>query len=121
MDSYPAIVQFGRQLGTLKGVGQYRAVYKLNERFVIKVPINELGYHCNLREYLQYQYSKRWPDKFKNDIQYARCRMIRSSGFLVMEYVDTTYLFERPWWADFVDCAQVGKNRAGKIVAYDFG
>lgn len=49
--------------------------------------------------------------------------MERNGLILVMELIDTKFLKpeEQPEWVDFVDCAQVGFNRKGKLVAYDYG
>ena len=84
-------------------------------KYILKVPINTEGQQANEEEAERYQtdYSEKG----------ARCRMIDYKGFpcLVMEAVkpnlysssDCPFLHE-------VDCGQVGMNRKGKIVAYDY-
>jgi hypothetical protein len=98
--------------------GRNRAVYS-HGRYVVKVPLNEAGYHDNYREANISSKMKRRPNQ--DGIVFARCRLL-PNGWLVMERVDTRYLRrdERPDWADWIDCAQVGIARDGVIVAYDF-
>ena len=93
--------------------------------FVIKVPLNEEGLHDNWRErsvWLRY-------GKTRGYIKYARCRLW--GPLLVMEYAkypgpgteEDGYLPLKncPEWAYAVDCWQVGYNKSGEIVAYDYG
>lgn len=86
-----------------------------NPRIVYKVPLNLEGIRANTRE----------AEAFKKDdhIKVARCRVVypnKDIGIpvLAMEFVTPT-TDELPWWSDFVDCQQVGKNHRGNIVAYD--
>ncbi len=53
----------------------------------------------------------------------AKCKLIYVGGIpvLVMEFVKQIPYKEMPDWADFIDCGQVGYNRRGNIVAYDYG
>jgi hypothetical protein len=103
----------------LLDMGRNRAVYA-HGRFVIKVPCRDQGYSDNHNEARISRKYGRGPDL--DGILYARCRLL-ANGWLVMERLDVEYIPPevRPRWADFVDCAQVGRTRDGRIVAYDFG
>lgn len=96
------------------GAGRHRAVYRRG-RWVYKVPINEQGDFDNYRE--AWFYSKTRGKDFNGE--YARCRMLKN-GWLVMEYVEPVPPKLAPKWADFIDCQQVGTNRRGNVVAYDY-
>lgn len=94
--------------------GNSRAGYRRG-RWVYKVPINEKGTFDNWREAKKYARTKgRDPNG-----EYARCRLLKN-GWLVMEYVEPLHPRFCPRWADFIDCQQVGTNRHGGIVAYDY-
>ena len=100
--------------GELIATGRNRAVYA-HGRFVVKVPLNDHGYGDND---LEAHYSRRYGRRPDPDgIVYARC------GWLVMERVNTRWVprEERPDWADWIDCGQVGRTKDGRFVAYDFG
>lgn len=91
------------------GKGRQRRTYKRGN-FVLKVPFNEDGEHSNYREHYTYK-------KNIGDI-YAPCRLF--GRYLMMVYVQQVK-HNLPYWAGEIDCCQVGKTKAGKIVAYDFG
>lgn len=70
------------------------------------------------------------PDSSEGFVQYARTRLgyVGEIPVLFMERVQLlSYagIAERfgkvPDWVDCVDCGQVGVNRSGKLVAYDYG
>ena len=124
--------------GTFLGAGRHRRVYTnvsafpyciLGSDYVIKVPWN--GWHHDNRSgldwgisdnYREHTLSLRYGDKpDENGIVYAYARIL-PNGWLVMERVDPTWIprEDRPAWADYVDCAQVGRNKKGLIVAYDY-
>lgn len=102
----------------LLGVGRHRAVFALpGERYVLKVPIVEMGYFDNSREN---RLCRR--DGWLLRKQMARCRLL-PSGLLVMERVTEPHEHERrdfPDWVGGVDCGQVGYTQDGRLVAYDF-
>lgn len=100
----------------LIGSGRHREVYRLSDRNVIKIPIGEDGIGSNYSEARTYRACRSDPD----GIQYARCRLLQD-GSLVMEYVEEVEDHEKPEWSSYIDCGQVGRNRTGKIVAYDYG
>lgn len=103
------------------GEGRNRIVY-VSEcgNYVFKVPINKDGEFNNWCEHVRFnEYKEKW-------YPLARCHGIPESFILIMEYVDADYILhvpvnERPDWVGFVDCAQVGYNKAGELVAYDYG
>lgn len=102
------------------GEGRNRAVYLLpSGKNVIKIPLNDDGINDNLTEEYRYRFQR------KTWYPLARCRLLNGSHNLIMEYVEfpNSYceLREIHSWIDFVDCWQVGYNRAGKVVAYDYG
>ena len=108
------------------GQGSGRRVFlSPSGRFVFKVPLQEWGLRANQREHQIYRYPKMGPD-YLNRKRCARCRLA-PSGVLVMELVRTGNAVgarlaeDLPDWALRVESYQVGTNRAGDQVAYDFG
>lgn len=112
--------RFGKKFQYL-GDGRHRVVYR-HKDWVIKVPHNESGVQANLNEYNLFKRNKIDVNQRGVEITYARCRLLKNM-FLVMEYVEDTPRTRqsRPNWSDFIDCRQVGLNRRGEYVAYDFG
>jgi hypothetical protein len=110
-------VQFRKGVKFL-GEGNTRIVYlSKSKQFVFKVPKDDYGLSDNYGEAREY---RKRTGPFEHN-QLARC-MITHSGILVMELVEPVkdnkvFL---PLWVDFVDCQQVGYNRAGALVAYDW-
>ncbi len=110
----------------LLGQGRNRIVYrKRSSNYVIKIPISEYGAADNCHErrlFIQRNESN-------TKIRYARCRLL--GIILVMQYArcvgelsesDGFIPYKNcPKWADYIDCAQIGYNRFGQIVAYDYG
>ena len=98
------------------GAGRNRFVFRKPESdWVIKVPINEYGMLDNDSEDI---YFHRHQTGFM-----ARCKLIQLCDvpILVMEYVDINLeKKDMPDWSAWVDCQQVGRNKNGKIVAYDY-
>lgn len=107
------------------GQSRHRAVWR-HGNYVIKVPVCEEGVHDNLHEAHVWQIRDH---KRYSWAKYARCRLI--GVILVMEYArypgplseESGHIpFKKcPEWAYFIDCQQVGYNRRGEIVAYDYG
>lgn len=102
-------------------VGRTRAVFDRGDGYVIKVPINGEGYFSNSREVNGYQMEDPY-------IPVAECwhqddYSITPKGVptLIMEKVEHCKLDYRdmPDWVGSVDCAQVGYNKKGELVAYD--
>jgi hypothetical protein len=106
----------------LIGEGRNRIVYGRGN-YVVKVPLNEDGISDN--------YHERWTWLHRDEgFSYARCRLI--GALLIMQYARFPvegktdengwheYRKDLPWWVDFIDCQQVGYNRFGELVAYDY-
>lgn len=105
--------------------GRNRCTFLFNN-FVVKLPMNTNGISDN-----------DWEGSVSNGdnqdpwhVRYARTRLIYIEDIPVvfMERVnDASYeaiackMGEVPIWVDSVDCGQVGFNRRGKLVAYDYG
>lgn len=104
--------------------GRNRIVY-IFTTYVIKLPTCLDGFSDN-----------DWEGSISNanddpeEIRYARTRLIYKNEIpiLYMEYV--VYACEKtitkrlgyyPYWVNSVDCGQVGFNKKGKLVAFDYG
>ncbi len=120
-DLYNALIKIHSRLQNKKilGQGRNRVAYD-NGDDVLKVPLNVQGCYDNESEYKQYT---------SGDSHLAKCTIekiyVSNSKWKVpvlhMEKVDTNLtLAEKPDWADFIDCYQVGRTKDGHIVAYDY-
>lgn len=98
------------------GEGTQRRVYRRGN-YIIKLPISWDGLNSNDKEARTYQSTS---DGWLFGIRYAKCKL-HSSGLLIMEYVEPAHGKELPRWTCYVDCQQVGYNRRGHLVAYDYG
>lgn len=98
------------------GTGRHRAVFLLSSgRWVIKVPVDDMGYHDNWSEASQSKVNGWLKKEWK-----ARCKLLRN-GCLIMEYVEPVKSFsDLPDWTNGVDCWQVGYTLDGRLVAYDY-
>jgi hypothetical protein len=106
------------------GCGRNRMVFR-HGNYVIKIPLNDHGVDDN------YQERDVWTQPRYADVrpQYARCRLLGT--ILIMQFAqfqgplsdDAGYIAmaDCPEWAYAIDCCQVGYNRYGNIVAYDYG
>lgn len=97
-------------------VGRNRVTFA-GKSCAIKIPRHVDGIGDNLTEAATYQ-------RHKNvTTEYAKCRaaIIGDVEVLCMEKVHHVPHEELPTWANFYDCAQVGKNNRGIFVAYDYG
>ena len=108
------------------GNGRHREVYLLpSKKFIVKIPINIDGALANIAEYKYWKNREVIKEHYNVDL--ARCRLYQGSAFqdklLVMEFIKDKLDNEKylPSWAFKIDCSQVGRNRQGKIVAYDYG
>jgi len=105
--------------------GRNRDVYLLpGGRHVLKVPRNEAGIGDNYFENSFKNLKDPWEKKYKI---YARCRLF-CGNLLIMEYVKPAsirmikyVLGYVPKWVDCIDCAQVGFNKHGRLLCYDYG
>lgn len=104
--------------------GRNRNVFIMNG-YVIKLPRNIYGAIDN-----------EWEGCISNanddpeEIRYARTRLAYFNGvpIIFMEYVEyasnekmKTVLGKVPSWTLSVDCGQVGFNKKGKLLAFDYG
>jgi hypothetical protein len=105
------------------GNGRHRQGFLFpSGKFVLKVPINSRGSQANLEE------SQRCHSDYKD--KGAKCRLFYYKGFpcLIMEKLENTFftcfypteLLDAPGWVHTVDSYQVGRNRKGKLLAYDY-
>lgn len=103
------------------GSGRHREVWRLPSGNVLKIPKGMTGEAANVEE------SKMWINRFNledchSDWKLARCRLIPGTFILVMEYLRPHKMCydELPYWCQLVDGGQVGFNRKGELVAYDY-
>lgn len=99
----------------LLGIGRNREVFlSPSGKYVVKVPINDLGIYDNAYEAELFA-------KYGRKDHLAKCRLI--GKVLVMEYIEIHRMKynELPEWVLSVDCLQVGFNRKGQLLAYDYG
>ena len=100
--------------------------------YVVKLPLTDYGISDNDWEGSVSNDPDFTPEPGTEDwyIQYARTRLaqVGSVPVLLMERVEyATYatIMERegkePDWIASVDCGQVGYNKSGKLVAFDYG
>lgn len=101
------------------GIGRNRAVFNVNNEYVIKLPINGFGdldnhYELNPDAWIAHEHlAKTWSNDELNQAF--------NLDLVCMEWVDTTYVNDAPDWCKGVDCNQVGYTKDGRLVAYDFG
>lgn len=99
------------------GVGRNREVYR-DGGTVLKLPLSEYGVQDNEGEASRYIL---WSPQ---DEHYASCHIepMYDLPILRMEYVERAKSRKGlPDWVDFIDGFQVGYNKHGKLVAYDYG
>ena|ERR1700722_15537932 len=102
------------------GSGRSRAVWR-HGNYVVKIPLNEAGIHDNLYERSVFQ---RRHQKGYDWGHFARCRLLGT--ILIMQYVEYTFNYAdiKPGvhdWTYRIDGLQIGHNRFGQLVAYDYG
>lgn len=106
-----------------KGCGRHRTCYaKPKSKYVLKIPRNLAGFEANRAEVAFYENRKQFTD---SQDRMARCRlvMIHDIPCVVMEKINRDLGYgPNPWpnWVYTVDCQQVGFDRKGRLVAYDF-
>ena len=109
------------------GCGRHRHAWRLPSGNVIKIPKGGGGEYANEREARAWslRHNREAVEPLMRTFEFARCRLIPDTSILVMEYVDpyensSIDYAALPLWAKQVDCQQVGHNRQGRLVAYDF-
>lgn len=98
------------------GEGYDRVVFNAGN-WVVKVPGSTWSYRAN---YVEESYGHRSCD----NPCVATCRLFHIDGVPVLwmeKVVPVTKFTGLPKWCDGVDGYQVGYNRQGKLVAYDYG
>lgn len=115
------IRKFTSQYGVAE-VGRTRAVFDRGDGYMIKVPLNGEGFMANRSESL----TSASDDQF---IPIAKCwqeddTSLDKEGInvLIMEKVTPIGKIDYkalPNWVGYVDCAQVGHTKDGRLVAYD--
>jgi hypothetical protein len=104
------------------GQGRHRCVYLCpSGHYVIKFPINSDGEVANIEEAQAYKNGRGCV---------AKCRLFEynEACCLIMEAVafpddgEAWHQWSQtlPKWVKYIDCWQVGYNRKGELVAYDF-
>jgi hypothetical protein len=101
---------------TVAGTGSKRCAYVCPEKkHVIKIPVTEIGIMENFFEDKKFK-SGAYPGKV------ARCMLV-ANNLVIMEYVEPVVLTKEtvlPYWCKEFD-NQVGYNKKGQLVAYDYG
>lgn len=119
----------------LIGWGKHRRTYlSPNGRYVLKFPIAYSGIRDNMEEHHTWHLYKNSPSNI--GVLYAPCRII--DGFVLMmwachntcgwsdgdNHAVARGMLKRiggaPYWAEYIDCMQVGMLHNGKIVAFDY-
>lgn len=131
MDNSPDLLAlYNRYIDKAKKMtyGRNRAVFFF-DKFVVKLPMNWGGVGDNDWE----GSVSNGPEETLSDghVRFARTRLVYINQYpvLFMERIDHVpynklrkmYKNKVPNWVDYVDCQQVGFNRSGKLVAYDYG
>lgn len=105
--------------------GRNRLVF-FSKFVVIKIPLNEDGITDNEYESSVMggkAFTKIWVKPEYNT--YPNTKFLELDGLwcVMMKKVKPTYesYDELPNWVGFIDCGQVGYDRSGKLVAYDYG
>lgn len=109
---------------TLLDSGRNRLVFKLKSgNYVLKFPLNEDGVSDNDWEASTCSNKN---DRDRDEVQWPKTRYIEIEGFIccIMEYIEPITSFENknlPDWINSVDGGQVGYNKKGLLLAYDYG
>jgi hypothetical protein len=97
---------------SLVGTGTKRAAYVSPcKKHVIKVPIDPIGIMENFHEHMRYKKGDR--------SKLAKC-MLTPNSLIIMEYIQIVPNYLLPEWCEEFD-NQVGLNKKGVLVAYDYG
>ena len=99
----------------LIGIGRNRKVYEHGD-YVIKVPLNKKGEADNMYEAETFK-----KEGDKGYIKYARCRLLKNYLVMIKLKTDIGSNHKLSEWTDWVDCAQVGYDKKGNLLAYDYG
>ena len=109
-----------------KDSGRTRDCFFVSDEFVVKIPLDEAGCFDNEREARICKIYNKQINKnchYDGDPHYAKCQLeyIWSVPILFMERVRLPVSYKGlPDWIGYIDCMQVGYNKQGKLVAYDY-
>lgn len=108
--------------------GRNRVTFVVNDKIVVKLPRNAAGCADNDWEGSVSNTSESLNDPFWTQYPRTRLAFFKEIPIVFMEKIQplTTSqivdLFgQEPDWVAGVDCGQVGINRFGRLVAYDYG
>lgn len=104
----------------LLSIGRNRIVFKLKSgNYVLKFPLSNNGETDN-----DWEGSVCINNEDPEEIQYPRTKWVCYEGFVcvVMDCINENIAnYELPDWVSSVDNQQVGLNRKGRLVAFDYG
>ena len=100
------------------GRGNTRLVIRRKgHNWVLKIPVRAGGISDNCLEGKRYRINE-LPQVRKAK---AKCVTVCKLPIVIMEWVNIDPVIQMPAWAYHVDSEQVGINRRGQIVAFDYG
>lgn len=103
------------------GLGRNRIVFKMRSgNYVLKFPLGCNGESDN--DWEGSVVTNKNHDLNDGSVITPKTRWLSYKGFIcvLMEYIDEN-IDEYPEWSASVDCQQVGVNKKGQILAFDFG
>lgn len=100
------------------GQGRHRVVFRDGDH-VLKVPYRASGIDANFYEGRTQSNNPHEP-RASCSLDDQLAGQLKSPCVLRMEYVEHVGCSPRPDWTWSVDCGQVGRNKDGKVVAYDW-
>ncbi|MGG6242656.1 hypothetical protein ACQ4N7_28955 [Nodosilinea sp. AN01ver1] len=119
------LYSFSEKYGKPIGEGRHRLVFSYSDSEVLKVPKNKNGIYDNLFEWNLYL--KLGSKQIPCMPVLAKChslKYIHKIPCVVMERVSpiklSHYLGSIPSWANVIDRKQLGQNKAGVLVAFDY-
>lgn len=129
-NSYPYLqTKFEKEFGYVEiDRGGFRAVYNVDEDWVVKFPLDQKGVECNVVEQTLYE-------MYKTTGHFAKCRIENWRGvpLLFMHRVSDyfqevdkhgnqkNHYEDLPDWAHHQDGPQVGFTKNRRLVIYDYG
>lgn len=116
------VINFLKEKYKCIGLGRNRIVFKLKSgNYVLKFPLGCAGEADNDWEGCVVSNKHKDTDQMKT----PKTKWIRYKGFIcvIMEYIEKTELpySELPSWCGYTDDKQVGFNKDGILLVYDFG
>jgi hypothetical protein len=115
-DAQKAFARLQERCGPPRACGRHRVVFE-SRHVVFKLPRNHEGILDNERE------ARAFRRRHAKSIAMAPCRLVPWADFpvLAMRKLDLRgSIKDMPSWASWVDCAQLGRDRRGVWLAYDY-